>query len=290
MGHSPELGRDSPFAYTCNKCMTCCHDAHIALDPYEIARLARNQNLTTTEFIARFLTEGGIVLRNVEDTSCVFLGTDGCTVYPDRPEICRSYPLKRLRGSDGEVFLQYLQFPASTGVYGKDGTVADFLKKQEADEFFTAKDRYYDLALRIAAVLAEAAKRKPDLFATMRSIAESRCEFHGVRIRSSRNCRQQGEIPALIDVDRVVSNYCRERKLDPPSTVDEKIAIHIKAIEEKLAAISARIRSTQALDADADRDLLEMAALAGALAAATEARVMLAFVDGVFGGRPSKTT
>ncbi len=285
MGDSPRLGRDSPFAYTCNKCMSCCRDSHIALDPYEIARLARNQHLTTTEFIARFLTEGGIVLRNREDTSCVMLGADGCTVYADRPQICRTYPLKRLRGNDGEVLLQFTGLPASTGVYGKQGTISDFLKGHDVDDFFAAKDRYFDLALRIAAVLAEAVKRKPDRFATIRSIIGTRCECHGVNLRQSPTCRQPGTIPSLIDVDRVVANYCRKRKLELPATVAEKIAIHMQAIEEKIAAISARQQVEQANDADADRDLMEMAAFAGALGAATETRVLLAFVDGVFGGR-----
>jgi len=64
MGDLPQLDRDSQFSYACNRCMSCCHDAHISLDPYELLRLARNRNLTTTEFIARYLTEGGIVLRN----------------------------------------------------------------------------------------------------------------------------------------------------------------------------------------------------------------------------------
>jgi Fe-S-cluster containining protein len=276
MGDSPRLGRDSPFAYTCNKCMSCCHRAQIALDPYEIARLALNQRLTTTEFIARFLTEG--VLRNREDTSCVMLGADGCTVYDDRPLICRTYPLNRLRSHDRDSFSQYLQIPTSTGIYGKDGTVADFLKKNDVDDFYAAKDRYFDIALRIAAVLGEAVKRKPDRFATIRSIFEERNESRG-----------PGEIPSLIDVDRVVSNYCRERKLELPASVPEKIAIHVRAIEEKIAAISARQRVGQAHAADADNDLLEMAAFAGALGAATDARVVLAFVDGVFGGRESKT-
>jgi Fe-S-cluster containining protein len=260
--------------------MSCCHDAHIALDPYEIARLARNQQLTTTEFIGRFLTEGGLVLRSREDTSCVLLGAEGCTVYDDRPQICRTYPLNRLRGRDRDSFSQYIPFPTSTGIYGKDGTVADFLKKNDVNDFYAAKDRYFDIALRIATVLGEAVRRKPDRFATIRSIIEERCEFRGV---------QSGDVPVLIDVDRVVSNYCRERKLELPASVPAKIAIHTRAIEEKIAAISARQPVEQAQDADADRDLLEMAAFAGALGAATGARVVLAFVDGVFGGRESKT-
>jgi Fe-S-cluster containining protein len=265
--------------------MSCCHDGHIALDPYEIARLARNQRLTTTEFIARFLTDGGIVLRNREDTSCVLLGADRCTVYEDRPQICRTYPLNRLRGIDRESFSQYLRLPTSTGIYGKDGTVADFLKRNDVDDFYAAKDRYFDIALRIAAVLGEAVRRRPDRFATIRSVIEERCDSRAAKMPPS----GPGEIPSLIDVDRVVSDYCRERKLELPATIPAKIAIHMRAIEERIAATSARQRIEQTHDADEDNDLLEMAALAGALGAATDARVVLAFVDGVFGSRESKT-
>jgi Fe-S-cluster containining protein len=286
MGDTPPLSRDSQFSYTCNRCMSCCHDAHIALDPYEIARLARNQNLSTAEFIDRYLTEGGVVLRNLEDTSCVMLGADGCTVYPDRPQICRTYPLKRLRGADHEVFPQFLQFPSSTGVYGKQGTVSDFMKGQNVDDLFAAKDRYSDMALRIAAVLAEAVKREPNRFATIRNILDSRCEVRGMILRRSPNCRQPGTVPSLIDVDRVVSDFCREHRLESPATVDEKIVLHIRAVEDRLAIISA----ASAKASDASANLMEMAEFAGALAAATEARVMLAFVNGVFGGRESKAT
>jgi Fe-S-cluster containining protein len=272
MGDQPPLNRDSEFAYTCNGCMSCCHEAHIALDPYELARLARNRDLTTTEFVARYLTEGGIVLRKREDTSCIMLGAAGCTVYPDRPLICRTYPLKRLRGNDGEAFFQYSQLPTSTGVYGKQGTVSDFLKAHQIDDLVAAKDRYFDLALRIAAVLAATAQREPHRFASIRGTINDHCEFHTTKI------------PSLIDVDRVVSEYCRERHLEFPSTVDEKIDLHFQAIEDRLAVISARTVD----DPDASDDLLEMAAFAGALGAATEARVMLAFVDSVFGVPASK--
>jgi len=276
MGDTPPLSRDSEFAYTCNRCMSCCHDAHIALDPYELARLARNRDLTTAEFVARYLAEGGIVLRKREDRSCIMLAADGCTVYPDRPLICRTYPLKRLRGNDGEAFFQYSQLPTSTGVYGKQGAVSDFLKAHQIDDLVAAKDRYFDLALRIAAVLAATAQREPHRFASIRGTINDHCEFHTTKI------------PSLIDVDRVVSEYCRERHLEFPANVDEKIALHIKAIEERLAIISTRQPVEMTDDSDASADLLEMAAFAGALGAATEARVMLAFVDSVFGGPASK--
>jgi Fe-S-cluster containining protein len=274
MGDLPQLDRDSQFSYTCNRCMSCCHDAHISLDPYELLRLARNRNLTTTEFIARYLTEGGIVLRNRQDTSCVMLGADGCTVYSDRPQICRTYPLARRRGSDGEIILRYSGLTVSTGVYGRQGTVSGFLKAHEVEDFFAASDRYFDLALRIAAILAAAAQREPFRFATIRDIIEAHCQFH------------TAAIPSLIDVDRVVSDYCRERQLEFPANLAEELALHMQAVEERLAIISA----PPADGVDASDALDEMAAFAGALGAAAEARVLLAFVDGVFRPRESKAT
>ena len=45
--------------------MSSCYEAHIALNPYEIPRLARSLQLSTTDFIARYLTDGGIVLRKI---------------------------------------------------------------------------------------------------------------------------------------------------------------------------------------------------------------------------------
>jgi Fe-S-cluster containining protein len=274
MGDSPRLSRDSEFTYTCNRCMSCCHDSHIALDPYEIARLARNRSVSTTEFIARYLTEGGIVLRNLEDTACVMLDADGCTVYSDRPQVCRTYPLLRKRALDGEIWSQYVPLPTSTGVYGKVGKLSDFLKAYDVDQLFAAKDRYFDLALRIAAGLAAAVKREPHRFAAIRGVIEDHREFRA------------SMVPTLIDVDRVVSDYCIEHEIEFPVSLDEKIELHIRAIEERLAIIAAR----PADSSDARDDLTEMAAFAGALGAAAKVRVTLVFVAGVFGGGDSTST
>jgi len=204
-------------------------------------------------------------------------------VYPDRPQICRTYPLKRWRNKDGEVLWQYPGLPASKGVFGKQGTVSGFLKTQDVDELFAAKDRYQDLALRVATVLTNAVKREPHRFAAVRDLIGTRCEFHGLNTRESPTCRQPGTIPSLIDVDRVVSDYCRDRGLEFPETLDDKIALHIQAVEERLARISA----SSADYPGGSGDLLEMAEFAGALGAATDVRMLLAVVDGVFGGRKS---
>jgi Fe-S-cluster containining protein len=261
------LNRHTRFAYVCNRCMSCCRDAHIALDPYELARLARNRRLNTGEFIAQYLHEGGIVLRKREDSSCIMLDSHGCGAYSDRPQICRTYPLKRVQNNGVEIFLRYSQLPTSTGEYIGEGTIAEFLHAHGAAEYFAAKDRYGELAIRIVTVLAEIARRIPQWFGAIRDRMDAHCAF---RITTT---------PALVDVDRVVSDYCIERRLEAPIAIEQKISMHIRAIEEQLESIA----TISAVDLVGKRDVIEMAEFVGALGAATEIRVTLVFVAAAFG-------
>src|SRR5215470_9862277 len=94
--------RSEAFDYVCRRCLKCCHHQRIQLNPYELARLARNLGLTTTEFRAAWTEHGdGLALRQTETGACVFLGSEGCTVHPDRPLVCRLYPLGRHVSADG---------------------------------------------------------------------------------------------------------------------------------------------------------------------------------------------
>src|SRR5271156_3336672 len=141
-----KLGRESAFSYTCNQCTACCHGAHIPLDPHEIARLARNLKMQTGEFIAGHLIEGGIVLKNRVDGACSMLREGNCSVYADRPTICRTYPLSRRTRA------------------GVDG----FLKAHDADSFAAASDRYFNLVKQIIETLGATIRSAPDLFGPVR--------------------------------------------------------------------------------------------------------------------------
>jgi hypothetical protein len=100
-------------------------------------------------------------------------------------------------------------------------------------------------------------------------------------------------VPALIDVDRVVAEYCGIRGESVPEKIDDLVSIHIAAIMEKLAAVcseSSSIRGSETVDsrkaAEWTRDLLEIAALAGALGAATRLRVPVMLVGAVINNPP----
>src|ERR1700752_4896509 len=94
------------FGYKCHRCMRCCYDKRIQINPYESARLARNLGQTTTEFRSAWTEDGaGTVLKQTDTGACIFLGNDGCTVHPDRPLVCRLYPLgRRVRADGSESF------------------------------------------------------------------------------------------------------------------------------------------------------------------------------------------
>jgi Fe-S-cluster containining protein len=90
--------RAEAFGYVCHRCLKCCQHKLIQLNPYEIARLARNRGMTTSEFRSAWTMDGvGLYLAQTKSGTCVFLGGDGCTVHPDRPLVCRLYPLGRQR-------------------------------------------------------------------------------------------------------------------------------------------------------------------------------------------------
>lgn len=95
------------FRFGCHpglSCFTnCCVDVNILLTPMDVLGLSRRLGMTTGEFISRHtltpvtkdLHLPVLMLRMGEepDRRCVFVGTEGCDVYQDRPWSCRMYPV-----------------------------------------------------------------------------------------------------------------------------------------------------------------------------------------------------
>jgi Fe-S-cluster containining protein len=90
-------------SYDCARCPAyCCTYARIAVEPRDVARLAKRFEITPEEASRRFTCKGEEpgerVLRHKHDpifgTACRFLDlkTRRCTVYEHRPGVCREYP------------------------------------------------------------------------------------------------------------------------------------------------------------------------------------------------------
>ena len=212
------LTRQSPYSYTCNRCNRCCQHQRIRINPYEVARLALSCGISTTEFISQFTTENGIEILRQPDGRCVLLTEQGCGVHADRPLVCRIYPLGRHRSPTGEEhFIHVRPHPETQGVYGKEGTVADFLEAQGAEIFLSTLDRYIAFLEELSHILESNHQIHKN-----RDILE---EWSLVAIPGS---------PALqlLDMDLAVKEYCDLHSIPIPIDVDEKLTIHLQYLED----------------------------------------------------------
>ncbi len=113
-----KLTKDSRFKFRCHpkvRCFTaCCSNVNIALPPYDLLRLRKRLGLAAHEFIRKYgdiqildktlFPVVTLKMRDDEKKSCPFVTPQGCTVYEDRPNICRYYPvgMATLRKVDAE--------------------------------------------------------------------------------------------------------------------------------------------------------------------------------------------
>ena len=213
------LTRESPFSYTCNQCSRCCYDKRIQVNPYEVARLAQNKGLSTTEFIAKYLEPGKPYLDNQPSGACVFLTDQGCGVHADRPLVCRLYPLgQKLSGEGQESFHHATPHPETEGVYGHDATVEDFLRAQGVTPFLEVRDRYVAVVYRLLDILAEDVETNDEAFETTQHTF------------SDEESIQQA-LGQCLDMDKVIARYCKELQIIEPINLEERLTLHLNAME-----------------------------------------------------------
>ena len=213
------LQRNSFFSYTCHQCSRCCYNKRIQVNPYEVARLARNTGLSTAEFIANYLEPGKPYLDNQSDGACVFLTDQGCGVHADRPLVCRLYPLgQTLTGEGEESFRFATPHPKTEGVYGHEGTVEDFLTAQGVSPFLEVRDRYVAIVYRLLDILAQDVDGNIEAFATTKQTFGDEAAI-------------QQALGEWLDMDVVVARHCQMHDLNEPIDLEERLTLHIEAME-----------------------------------------------------------
>lgn len=219
------MSRQIPFSYRCGRCGSCCTDMRIQVNPYEVCRLARRQGLTTTHFLARH-TVSGVRLAARPDLACGFLSAAGCAAHPDRPLVCRLYPLARHVNTNGrERFACLLPRPGSSGGYAGEGSVEDYLEANGAGPFLAEADAWLALFSRVL-TLFQALLADHSLLAALAS---------DIRLDLLQD-RPPPESP-LLDTDRFAGAFCAARNLILPADPGEKSRLHREALEEWLAAL-----------------------------------------------------
>ena len=97
------------FHFSCHRgisCFTeCCAKLRLILTPYDILRMKNRLKLTSDEFLERYsdtiLDNNNrfpmvkLRMNGDQEQACPFVTNDGCSIYEDRPEACRLYPVGR---------------------------------------------------------------------------------------------------------------------------------------------------------------------------------------------------
>lgn len=102
-----EMGFDGVFNFTCGEHVSCfvdcCCGTRIWLYPYDVLRISRLLGLTTTELLQQYCKffepdEAGfpvLLFKSADEGKgrCPFAEDSGCRIYPERPWICRLFPV-----------------------------------------------------------------------------------------------------------------------------------------------------------------------------------------------------
>jgi len=102
-----QLTLKSGFKFSCHKgvkCFTqCCRKINIMLTPFDIIRIKKRLNMTSSEFLDKYTQMdldpktshpfAILKMKDDEEKTCPFVTAEGCTIYTDRPANCRYYPI-----------------------------------------------------------------------------------------------------------------------------------------------------------------------------------------------------
>ncbi|MCF8067181.1 MAG: YkgJ family cysteine cluster protein [Desulfobacterales bacterium] len=103
------LEKNDIFKFRCHPGVSCfnlcCRNLNLFLYPYDVIRLKNNLGISSDRFLDDYVD---VVLRpgshfpevllkmsGTEEKTCPFLTPGGCTVYPDRPDTCRTFPIEQ---------------------------------------------------------------------------------------------------------------------------------------------------------------------------------------------------
>ncbi len=157
-----QVSTDQQFTFSCHPeipCFTeCCRELDLALTPYDILRMKRHLNLSSSKFLEQYVIIEWekeqlfptCYLTMIDDgrASCVFVRKTGCSVYTDRPGSCRAYPLGRGASRNNDTVatesLVLIQEPHCRGFEAtNDQTVSRYLLDQGMELY----NRFNDMLL-----------------------------------------------------------------------------------------------------------------------------------------------
>jgi Fe-S-cluster containining protein len=164
----PRLGTDDTFKFGCHPGVSCfnqcCGDVNIFLSPYDVLRMKKRLEMTSSEFLEKYtflpvqkdMKTPVVVLRLNDDEAktCQFLTEGGCGIYSDRPWPCRMYPLGMAAQKDtpdgwrGDRFYFLMEEEGCKGFSEpKEWTVRQWLENQGLEDYDEWGEAFKELTL-----------------------------------------------------------------------------------------------------------------------------------------------
>lgn len=152
---------------TCSRSGNCCHGNLVMLNPYELACLAREKNVTPAAFRNLYTDFGGIRLRfdgkpgwKNKKACSQYIDSYGCSVHVARPLACRLFPLGRqIQSNEVNYMYQGTSFPCLDGCAEvlelEQLTVGEYMKGQQTEPFETAQNEYLLIMQNLADIAFE---------------------------------------------------------------------------------------------------------------------------------------
>ncbi|RPJ17694.1 MAG: YkgJ family cysteine cluster protein [Desulfobacteraceae bacterium] len=103
------LKKDEVFSFRCHSGLACfnkcCRNLNLFIYPYDVMRLKKILGISSDEFLEKYTDVvmrpeknfPEVLLRMSEgsEKECPFLTESGCSVYTDRPDTCRTFPVEQ---------------------------------------------------------------------------------------------------------------------------------------------------------------------------------------------------
>jgi Fe-S-cluster containining protein len=107
-----------PYHFKCKeKCGMCCHQKGLLLTENDYKRL---KHVSNNQIKLKPVDVPGFHYEMMLETKrCPFLKETQCSIYKDRPIICRIYPLSMAFSPNGELFINLLRCPEVSVLQGK---------------------------------------------------------------------------------------------------------------------------------------------------------------------------
>ncbi|MBF0527899.1 MAG: YkgJ family cysteine cluster protein [Deltaproteobacteria bacterium] len=168
MPPSPNLTKDgglfealsgSTFKFLCHPgigCFNqCCADLNLLLTPYDVLRLKNHLGLRAEDFLERHTDPRPgdsrfpmlqLKMSDQPGRPCPFVTSNGCSVYPDRPSACRTYPLGRGSAAGGrEMFLVVKEAHCRGFIEDRTWEVNEWLANQGLEIYNRLNDRWMEI-------------------------------------------------------------------------------------------------------------------------------------------------